>query len=992
MATTQLHIPNAAKPIQTAQEHFSWGKETPLELIPQSTYRFQFHKGFTLQNAKSLLPYLSQLGITHCYASPLLQARPGSTHGYDIVNHRQINPEIGTNEDFQAFCDELKSHRMKLIVDIVPNHMGIGMDNQWWMDVLENGQASEFANYFDIDWTPLKPELRGKVLLPVLGSQYGSVLEKGELQLSFDSSTGKFFACYYDHSWPVNPNSYPLILNFQLNILEQTLGKDDLLFQEYQSIITALENLPSNIVISQDQLEIRWREKRVIHSRLIELCQKTRAIPAFIENTIATLNRYDDLETRSYLHNILEMQCYRLAFWRVASDEINYRRFFDINDLASLNMQNPEVFEATHELLFQWVKEGKVQGFRIDHPDGLYDPAGYFEQLQKKALEVLGQGENPEPALPLYLVVEKILAPHEQLPNGWPIHGTSGYEFGNRLMGLYVNSESEQSFSNIYQQFTGIQDNFEKQVYECKQLILKESLSSELNVLASKLYKISEQDWKTRDFTLNNLRRALGEVIAAFPVYRTYMTPNAQETGEINKKDVDYIQWAIRRAKKYSPLVDISIFDFIHQLLLMKTPDHADDHLTKRVIQFAMKFQQLTSPIMAKGLEDTCFYRYNRLTCLNEVGGEPNHFGLSVAAFHRKMQDQAKTFPHCMLNTSTHDSKRSEDVRARLAVLSEMPDVWEKQLEKWGRLNRIKKSDITTKPQGTEIPEELELAPDRNDEYLIYQTLLGAWPRDLHVNDEQKMAEFKERITQYILKACREAKIHSSWINQNTAYEDSVTKFIDALFAPENTVFRDDLLALQQIVDHFGALNSLSQTLIKLTVPGVPDIYQGNENWEFNLVDPDNRRPIRYHQLQEMLSKQAQYIQNREDIQLEKLKMFVTTHCLQYRREHPNLFTFGEYIPLQVEGSAANHLVAFIRQHQEQKVLVVAPRLLYTLNQGKPLAIAFDWKDSSIQLPENLKPAVIRNIMTDATVTCSSDKLPVSQLFETLPFGLFEIR
>jgi len=957
--------------------------------IPQCTYRLQFNHGFTLKQAIELIPYLKQLGVSHCYASPLLAARPGSMHGYDIVDHGHLNPEIGSDADFNCFCAELKANDMALIVDIVPNHMGVGSDNIWWMDILENGRASAYANYFDIDWMPLKDELRGKVLLPVLGNQYGQVLENGEIRLGFAKDTGTFNFHYYDHFWPLNPNTYPFILKQRLDELSLLLAEKEWSFLEYQSIITALENLPYYSYLNETQMDTRQREKTVTLKRLLDLCQQDPKVEAFIAENVADFNQLKDQpENIKRMHQLLEAQVYRLASWRVASDEINYRRFFDVNDLAGLNMNEAQnVFQDTHGLLLRWVEEGKVAGFRIDHPDGLYDPAGYFRQLQTEAAQARGMtfDETAPANWPLYLVAEKILAPYEDLSPDWAVHGTSGYEFANHLTGLFINKANEEDFSRVYREFTGLNGSLQERIYECKRLIMKESMASELSVLTNQLNRLSEKDWTTRDFTWNDLRRALTEVVAVFPVYRTYIVPDA-----IGKKDGEYIQWAVQAAKKHNPLVDPSIYDFIYRILTLNFEPYHNEDYVQEATHFAMKFQQYTGPVMAKGMEDTLFYRYNRLVSMNEVGGDLQHFGVSVNAFHHQNLAQLKTRPYGMLNTSTHDSKRSEDVRARINVLSEMPELWEKNLQRWSRINRNKKSLENDLP-----------VPDANDEYLLYQTLLGVWPFEEIPSD---YPVFQERIQNYMMKAIHEAKVHTSWINNNIEYEEGLTKFVQALLSDENSnAFLEDFLPFQKQVAFWGMLNALSQTILKLTVPGVPDIYQGTELWDFSLVDPDNRRPVNYKNRLSMLQNLVPVLSGTiSENDISKLlssysdgqvKLFVTAACLNYRQKNTTLFHRGDYIPLDVTGHGAEHLIAFARCMDDKAVLILAPRLMYTLTEGQqvlPVGEAV-WKDTTIQLPAEWQYQHVKNIFTMETTSNPDSELPVSGLLKTFPVGFFEI-
>lgn len=967
--------------------------------IPLATYRFQFNEQFTLQDAMALVPYLKRLGISHCYASPLLTARPGSTHGYDITDHDSLNPEIGTVEQFETFTRTLSEHGIGLILDIVPNHMGVGSDNHWWMDVLENGPASEYAHYFDINWSPIKDELQGKVLLPILGDQYGKILENEELQVQFDAAQGRFTLHYYEHFWPLNPGSYPLILNHRLETLRSRLGDEHSDFLDYQSIVTAFENLPARAITDPDRMAVRRREKTVNTRRLQELCQANPRITEFIHENLADFNRTRDNEMNLHrLHTLLEQQAYRLAYWRVASDEINYRRFFDINDLAGLRMEDPEVFWNTHHLILQWIWEGKVTGLRIDHPDGLFDPEAYFRRLQYEVWKLKGlddiRFQQVTPGqLPLYILVEKILAPFERIPENWLVHGATGYKFANTLNGLFIDRSQESGFTETYEHFIGRTVNVLDIIYHCKILIMQTALSSELNVLTALLSRIAEKNLYHRDFTLNSLRTALMEVVASFPVYRTYVTPAGP-----SRKDQEYIGRAIRSAKRRSLAADLSVFDFIHSVLLMQ-PDPLQDEEYQRAVQhFAMKFQQFSGPVMAKGLEDTCFYRYNRLLSINEVGGEPGHFGTSVSGFHHQNQERLANMPHNMLNTSTHDSKRSEDVRARLNVLSEMPDLWSKYLQRWTRMNRGNKTELDGSP-----------APDANDEYLIYQTLLGFWP--FETPDAETLESLADRLEQYVIKALREAKVYSSWINPNADYESACKRFIRALTtSPENNVFLESFVPFQQKIAFWGMLNALSQVLLKLTVPGVPDIYQGMEQWGFYLVDPDNRRPVDYARLQAGLDRLTPLMSQDEPLpatllqeHLQSLlthypdgllKQFITTTCLNLRQQYAELFLHGEYIPLELSGEEKEHAVAFIRKHKQQVILVVAPRLVYGLTHRKPVFPVgrSTWGNTAIKTAGVPRRGEWKNCFTGETFNNREHALPLAGLLGHFPWGLFVLQ
>lgn len=923
-------------------------------IIPRSTYRLQFHRGFTFDHGAELVPYLHQLGISHCYASSCLQARPGSTHGYDIIDHGTLNTELGGDAAFARLTTALHEHDMALLLDIVPNHMGVmGHDNAWWLDVLENGPASSYASFFDIDWSPLKEALRGKVLLPVLDTHYGSVLDGAELVLVFDSGRGAFSIHYYEHAFPIDPREYPRILAHNMNRLEDRLGTDDPRLLEFQSLTTAFEHLPLRSKTSAAHIAERARDKEVLKASLARL-YRDADIARFLDENLETFNGKAGTEL---LHELLENQAWRLAYWRVASDEINYRRFFDINELAGLRMENPEVFEATHGCILELIAQGKVQGLRIDHPDGLYDPAGYFRQLQARAAApqtiAVPEQRTPlpdaEPAgeegKPLYLLVEKILASHERLRPDWAVHGTTGYDFTNLVNGLFVDAAAEGKMDRIYREFVGDGPEPDELLYGCKKLIMRTAMASELHVLTQQLSRIAELDRHTRDFTLSSLRDALSEVVASFPVYRTYVRSEG-----CSEDDRHYVDWAVNVAKKRNPAADPSVFDFVREVLVADIAEGKSEDYRQRVTAFAMKFQQYTGPVMAKGLEDTGFYRYNRLVSLNEVGGEPKRFGVSVTAFHHHNQERAQSWPHTMLSSSTHDSKRSEDVRVRIDGLSELPSEWRARIRRWARINRSKKRVLDDRP-----------VPSANDEYLLYQTLLGTWP--LETLNEAALDGFRERIQSYMLKAVKEAKQHTSWINPDAEYEKAVADFVQALLGDvDRNPFLADFLPFQQALSRAGLFNSLAQTLLKLTAPGVPDIYQGNELWDFSLVDPDNRRPVDYGQRRALLAElQNALVSNQvltdlaanlaNNLSDGRAKLYLTWRSLALRREHPELFRDGDYLPLAVSGTHADHLCAFARRYGEQLAVIVVPRLVNRLAAGTDPVGEEVWAETWIQMP-----------------------------------------
>ncbi len=916
-----------------------------------ATYRLQFHGGFTFAQAAAIVPYLKQLGISHCYASPYLRARAGSHHGYDIVDHHALNPEIGSHEDYERFVQTLHEHDMGQILDIVPNHMGVGGDdNHWWMDVLENGQASAYAGYFDIDWHPPKEDLRGKVLSPVLGEHYGMLLENGEIRLAFEAEQGVFAVRYHNHRFPLDPRTYPAILQHDMARLEGRLGAEHPLLADFASLVTALRNLPARSEMREERAKERRRDKEVHKHRLATLARERPEIRRFIEENVTVFNGAGEGADRfDRLHRLLEAQAFRLAYWRVASDEINYRRFFDINDLAGLCTENPDVFDATHRLIFELIDRGQVDGLRIDHPDGLYDPAQYYERLERRLAE-LAPGAPVEAAggPPLYVVAEKILAVHEHLPENWRVHGTTGYDFGNLVNGLFVYAPAEREMDRVYRWFAGTQPGFDDLLYESKKAVMRSALSGELHVLANYLDRISESDRHTRDFTRTAQHMALFEVVACFPVYRTYVT------GErVTEEDRRYVDWAIAAAKRRSTAVDVSIFDFIRRILLLQDMEGRDERYKKMAVEFAMRFQQYTAPVMAKGMEDTLFYRYHRLVSLNEVGGDPRRFSVSVSAFHHASQERQRRWPRAMLCTSSHDTKRSEDARARLNVLSEIAPDWRLHLARWSRLNRSKKRRTDT-----------GLVPSPNDEYLFYQTLMAVWPAT--PPDAAQLENLRERVQAYMLKAIREAKVHTSWFNPDREYEEGVAAFVQALLAaPGGSRFLEHFQALLQRVVRLGAFNSLSQVLIKLSAPGVPDIYQGNELLDLSLVDPDNRRPVDYAARARLLEEMAQnrpsgnapspgwlrdLLKTPED---GRAKLYLTWQALSLRREHPAWFVEGDYVPLNAEGAKSEHLCAFARIWRDQAIVSVAPRWFSRLTSDRhpdPLGPGI-WADTWIETP-----------------------------------------
>ncbi len=990
-----------------------------LPRIPTSTYRLQFNKHFTFEDAKNIVKYFHDLGISDIYASPYFRAKEGSLNGYDIVDPNSLNPEIGTEEQYNAFIAELHTYEMGQILDIVPNHMCIeSKDNVWWIDVLENGPSSLYANYFDIDWNPVKKELKDKILIPVLGEQYGNILEGQELKLAFED--GAFFIYYYDNKFPVIPKTYIYILKYRLDSLENILSSDNPHFIKLLSIITALDHLPFYTETDSEKIAERYREKEFIKKRLWALYNESSDIKIFIDENIRIFNGIKgDPTSFDLLDELLKIQAYRLSYWRVATEEINYRRFFDINSLAAIRIENPMVFEATHKLMMRLISEGKVTGLRVDHPDGLYNPSEYFYTLQrncflrtrlhyserlkkkvalpykKKDLEsqILKQYDemlsSDQQFKPFYIVGEKILIKDERMPEDWPIFSTTGYVFLNTVNGIFIKTENAKAFDDIYAGFIKTKLHFPDIVYEKKKLIMQVAMSSEINTLGHYLNKLSEKNRHTRDFTLNSLTAAIVEVIAFFPVYRTYINPSG-----VNDRDRRHVELAVSKAERKNPAISGLIFDFLKDILLLNYPNNFDDGDKKEWIDFVMRFQQLTGPVLAKGLEDTGFYVYNRFVSLNEVGGSPDRFGTSLETFHGKNIERMKFWPHALITTSTHDTKRSEDVRARLNVLSEIPDEWRKCLIAWRRFNKKKKPII----EGMGVP-------DRNEEYLLYQTLIGTWP--IGQMNETEYETFKKRIKEYTLKASREAKVNTSWINPNTIYEDALMIFIETIMNNNSeNQFLKEFKTFQGKISQYGMFNSLSQTLLKITSPGVPDFYQGTEIWDFSLVDPDNRQPVDYPlriKMFEEIKKRGPGMPLHElarDLTIHRengmIKLYLTYKALNYRKEKKEIFERGEYLPLEVMGKKADNVCAFARRIGNARVIIAVPRF-FTKLIPQPTDLPFGeavWEDSFIIVPIAEPEAHYRNIFTDEYIAAQDYKdataLRLSEVLAHYPLAMLE--
>jgi (1->4)-alpha-D-glucan 1-alpha-D-glucosylmutase len=985
--------------------------------IPASTYRLQIHQQFPLPAATEIVPYLARLGVGACYTSPYFTAAPGSTHGYDVANHNEINPEVGGAEAHTAFAAAIAAHGMGHVVDFVPNHMGIGTgNNARWNDLLENGPSSPAAIFFDVDWSPVKAELHAKLLLPILGNQYGSVLERGELQLAFRD--GLLVLRYFEQMLPINCREAPRVYSTAVEPATAAVGTDSPDLNEFLSIITSLQNLPPYTETDPLRISERQREKEVARTRLVRLCAESPLIREAIEGAVRRYNGTPgNPGSFDGLHELLEAQAYRLAYWRTASHEINYRRFFDINTLAGLRVEHTEVFDATHQLLSALIRDDKVHGVRVDHPDGLFDPARYFRMLQRLAAAEWGidppppDSEEDPPFRPLYVVAEKILSAGEELPARWAVHGTTGYNYLNDLNGLFVDVAQARRTRRVYSKLTGHIGAFDDVLYAAKRLIVSTAMASELTVLAHMLDRIGENNRKSRDFTLDSLRDVITEVVACFPVYRTYVDEQGWRMA-----DRVVVSRAIARALLRNPAMESSIFDFFREVVLPRDPHDesvprsyerrdgyppVDETEARERLRFSLKFQQYTGPVQAKGLEDTAFYRYNVLLSLNEVGGDPSRFGRSVEEFHEANLRRAADWPFEMLSTATHDTKMGEDVRARINVISELPDEWSRHVSKWMRINRTHRVIVDGEP-----------APDRVDEYRFYQALVGVWPADLSEHIAEVPADLIERLSEYMLKAAREAKLHTSWLTTNQPYEDALVQFVQrALSGPGAARLLTDFLPFQAHVAALGMVNSLAQVTLKLGSPGVPDFYQGTELWDLSLVDPDNRRPVDFAHRGRLLdavdgllaldpqSRATSIAEWLRDWRDGRIKLLLTTAGLRLRNALPQVFSGGGYVPLDTEVTVPGGAAAFARSADSATgtadvVIFAAPRLCRALVEGRsgPPIGGDCWKTSRIMLPPDLAARTFRHEITGAEIqptrAANTAWIFLGEAFQTLPVAI----
>lgn len=838
--------------------------------IPTSTYRLQFRNGMTFDRAAGLIPYLQRLGISHLYASPIFSATDGSTHGYDVTDANAFDPVLGGRDGFLRMSDTLREHGLGLVLDIVPNHMAASLENPWWRDVVEHGQQSRYARYFDIDWSR-------RLTLPFLGDTFEEVLAKGELSVKADPQTGRPAIAYYDSYYPLTPSSY------------------------------------------------EGGEREVL--------------------------AISEPEEIAALH---ERQPWRLMSWRDAPRELSYRRFFEITGLVGLRVEDAEVFEAAHRTVLDLVREGRVDGLRIDHVDGLADPKGYLEQLR----EAVGPDT--------YIVVEKILGEGEHLPEDWPISGTTGYEFITALANVLVDGRGHEALTSAYRTVAGDPPDPTEELREAKLLMANNNFEGEVSTLLKLALKLHEAEAADAKIDPAAMHDALRELLVAFPVYRTYGT--AEGMPPEGKTLLDRVVHGVRTGP-HAP--DAQPLAFLHRLLAGDTGGNGDEALL-----FRTRFQQLTGPLMAKSLEDTLFFRNHRLLALNEVGSEADPAPASLDRFHAEMTVRRQRQPDALTGTSTHDTKRGEDARARLYTISEAPDHWAASVARWREINR---SAVASLPDGA--------APEPAVEWMLYQALAGVWPVDLATDDADGLKTLEERFLQYVEKALREAKQRTTWNDPNEDYEGAVGAYAARLLSPGNKAFLEDFRATLEPFLRAGLVNGITQTLAKLVAPGVPDIYQGSERLDLSLVDPDNRREPDFDTLAAGLASEGGISAAEEDWRSGRLKQQVIARVLHLRREHPELFRFGDYLALRPQGKREANLLSFARCTQEAAVVLVAPRLvLGAFRQGEE-RLSKRWEETALPLPPALRSRPYRDVFSGRRFD-PSDSLPIAWAFVDHPFAL----
>ncbi len=924
--------------------------------IPISTYRIQFTTSFGFKDAEHIIEYLSELGISDIYASPIFHARKDSTHGYDIVDPLSLNPDLGTEEDFENLSKAVKNRGMGWLQDIVPNHMAINSDNKMLMDIFEAGENSRYYNFFEIDWDHPYENMKGKMLVPMLGKLYAECLEDGEITLIYDQNG--LSINYYELRLPLLIGSYPRLFRHNIEALEESLGENDSEYIKFLGTINLIENISS-----KNGSDSYYRQVQHVKRILWSLYQDNDAVRNFVDNNLAYFNsETDDKCGIEALDDLIGEQLFRLSFWKVATEEINYRRFFTVNDLISVNIRSKKVMEYTHQLVFKMLETGNFTGLRIDHIDGLFDPEQYLKRLREKTGDA-------------FIVVEKILEEKESLPPEWPVQGTTGYEFLNHVNRLLCDQDNRDRFSKLYYKYARLSQSYEDMLHEKKKLIIEKHMAGNIDNLAQYIKHISGHDRYGQDITLFGLKRALEEVIAMFPVYRTYINDDS-----VRETDKKIIGQAIEAAHERNPDLAYEL-KFIEKFLLLKYDDSAPEDEKQRWMHVIMNFQQYTGPVMAKGFEDTILYIYNRLTSLNEVGSDPHNFGISKEHFHRFNKLRTESFPFSLNTTSTHDTKRGEDTRARINVLSEIPTEWEQNLKNWIKINRSKKKKVRQ-----------QYAPDYNDEYFLYQTLLGTY------TDLGDAEVYKERIKEYVIKAVREAKVHTAWIKPDNEYEEAFLGFIDKIFdRVKNNHFWDEFVPFHRKISHYGVFNTLTQTLLKMTSPGVPDFYQGTEYWDLTLVDPDNRRPVDFEKRHRSLDNIRQAVDNDLEGLIKKLleqkadgriKQFLSHRILTARNKEADMFLNGSYIPIECHGKHDNNIIAFGRSFEGSYAVIAAPRLMTGIIREDEMPLGKRiWEDTKIELPEGF-PRNWTDAITGETIKGEDNMFSAGSLFNSFPCAL----
>jgi (1->4)-alpha-D-glucan 1-alpha-D-glucosylmutase len=936
-----------------------------------STYRLQFNKDFTFQDATKLLDYLSELGITHLYASPIWRSRPGSTHGYDVIDPTRLNPELGTEADFLLLQNELRNRGMGLILDIVPNHMSASSENSWWMDVLEHGTESAYASYFDVDWHPPSRTLDGKVLLPVLGRPFAEVLEAGEFKLVFFE--GRLFVQYFESLFPLAPATYRGILGKNIEKLRDKMGEGSSAYQEYSGIVAAFAELPSPAAVKAGEASDKRLRFEGLRERLRQVMNGNGDVESFLHERLTEFaGQANDPASFSPLERLLAEQFYVLSYWQNVNEEINYRRFFTITDLVGVRVEDSRVFEATHALITRLAGQPPVDGLRIDHIDGLRDPLAYLNRLREQL------SNDPAATREISIFVEKILGRRERLPREWPASGTTGYDFLNALNGAFVDPKGAKCIEEIYDRFVGKNLVYADLLYQKKKLVMSTLLGVEMRSLAHQLIMLADKDRYARDLSRSDLTQALFESTAHVPVYRTY-TRNL----EAAREDTKVIEQAIQEARTRKFYLQPAHFDFIRDVLLVRNRPHLLPDQREARLNFLMRWQQFTGPLMAKAFEDTLLYVYNPLISLNEVGGEPRPSAAMADSFSRFITDRRRNWPNSMNATTTHDTKRAEDVRARINVLSEIPGQWKERLERWSKINARSKTQVS----GQQVP-------DRNEEIFLYQTLLGVWPTDGHEG-----ASFVERLQAYAVKAMREAMVHTRWTLPNAAQENALKRFVASILRPgKNNAFLQDFVAFQHGIAYSGMVNGLSQAVLKIISPGIPDFYQGSELWDLRLVDPDNRQAVDFARRASMLaalkleakpsaSFASKLAQDWED---GRIKLYAIWKALNFRRERPELFAKGDFLELTATGPHAEHILAILRHYKREWALLVAPRWLARAQEERKGDADILWRDARIRLTD-AAPQFWENIFTGEKISAGDHdqkSLAVGELLLHFPAAL----